>query len=81
MIVTSKEAKALVDWLIQEKTLKGFGWMVGWADRGEGEKDGVARKGEEKRERSFFFYYKSPTSHSLFYYCVSNLRVHFYPRF
>jgi len=46
MIVTSKEAKALVDWLIQEKTLKGFGWMVGWADRGEGEKDGMARKGE-----------------------------------
>jgi hypothetical protein len=29
------------------------GWC--WADRGEGEKDGVARKGEEKRERSFFF--------------------------
>jgi hypothetical protein len=47
MIVTSKEAKALVDWLIQEKTLKGFGWMVGWADRGEGEKDGVTRKGKE----------------------------------
>lgn len=37
----------MVGWLVREKTLKAFGWLVGWADRREGEKDGVARKGEE----------------------------------
>jgi hypothetical protein len=47
MIVTSKEAEALVGWSVREKTLKGFGWLVSWADRGKGEKDRVARKREE----------------------------------
>jgi hypothetical protein len=47
MKVTSKEAEAFVGWLVREKTLKGFGWLVGWEDRGEGDKDAVARKGEE----------------------------------
>jgi hypothetical protein len=34
-IETSKETEALVGWLVQEKTLKGFGWLVSWAERGE----------------------------------------------
>jgi len=46
-IETSKETEALVGWLVQEKTLKGFGWLVSWAERGEWEEDGVARKREE----------------------------------
>jgi hypothetical protein len=34
-------------WLVREKTLKGIGWLVGWANRRKGEEDRVARKGEE----------------------------------